>query len=59
MISDLGRLAYQRERLDKEIQTLCSRLGQLTQERYVITLAIHELTGEERLTYENKIRRVV
>lgn len=56
MISDLARLAYQRDRLDKEIEALCSRLGQLTQERYVITVAIRELSNEKVLTYEqNKL----
>lgn len=54
MISDLARLAYQRDRLDKEIQALCSRLGQLTQERYVITVAIRELSNEEVLTYDRQ-----
>ena len=51
MISDLGRLARRHDELSEEIHALCSRLGELTQERFVIATAIHEMTSKEELTY--------
>ena len=55
MISDLGHLARRYDELSEEIQALCSRLGELTQERFVIATAIHEMTSEEELTYEREM----
>lgn len=55
MISDLGRLARRHDELSEEIHALCSRLGELTQERFVIATAIHEMTSEGELTYDQEM----
>lgn len=51
MISPLAKLACRRDELNEEIDKLCTRLGQLTQERFVITTAIKEL-AEDALIYQ-------
>jgi len=43
---NLLALARQQETIQKEINALCSRLGELTQEHFVITTGIQTLTEE-------------
>lgn len=51
MISPLAKLACKRDELDGEIRQLCSKLGQLTQERFVINEAIRQQVNEP-MTYQ-------
>lgn len=51
MISPLAQLACKRDALDEEIQRLCSQLGALTQERFVVASAIKTLVVEEDIIY--------
>jgi len=43
---NLLALARRQETIQKEINALCSRLGELTQEHFVITTGIQTLTKE-------------
>ena len=50
MISDLGKtmleLSNQYNRVDEEISRLCTKIGLLTQERFILETAMKELVHE-------------
>ena len=57
MISDLGKtmleLSNQYNRVDEEINRLCTKIGLLTQERFILETAMKELLVHETNYYGN------